>query len=280
MIHLMKFGATQVVRLTSIFGDKSILPTFTRVYPNHPALTHRVYIPKSYQSGQALPLYFHIHGGGFALMSPLADDKFCTTFANDNKILVISLDYPKSPEVQCPTPVHQVIDVVKAILADESLPFDKKKIAVGGFSAGANLSLAISQDEDLRLRIGGVVAFYPPVNWTTSLEYKLSTRPKDAPPDLLRNMCIPFDWAYLNPDQDLRDPQLSVAFAPRENLPRNICIFGCELDLLCREAEVMAENLANTGPGQRVGTDLAWEKNGIKWEKVMGVEHGEYFSSP
>jgi len=277
-IHFMKFMTTQVFRIAKspLFVDRSILPTFTKVYPQQPKLTHRVFVPKSYKSGDALlPLYLDIHGGGFALMSPVVDDKFCTRFANNHNILVVSLDYPKSPERPYPAAVHEVIDVVKAVLEDEALPIDKTKVAVGGFSAGANISLAIVQDDDLRSRIGGVVAYYPPVDWTTSCDDKLATRPKHAGPDPLENMVIPFDWAYLQPDQDLRDPQLSVAFAPREKFPSKLCIVGCELDLLCRDSEVLAERLATSGSGQRTGTDLVWEKNGIRWEKVMGFEHGK-----
>lgn len=168
----------------------------------------------------------------------------------------------------------EVIKVVKSVLGDEALPIDKTKVAIGGFSAGANLALAVTQDDDVRQSIHGVVAFYPPVDWTTSFEQKLATRPKHAGPDPLVNMVIPFDWAYLPPDQDMREPQLSVIYAPRERLPSKICIVGCELDLLCRDSEIMAEKLASSGSGQRVGSDIAWERNGIKWEKVMGFEHG------
>jgi hypothetical protein len=46
---------------------------------------------------------------------------------------------------------------VNAVLDDNSLPFDRKKVAMGRASAGANLSLAVTQDESLQGRIGGVV---------------------------------------------------------------------------------------------------------------------------
>lgn len=275
----MKFLSTQLFRILKSppFVDRSILPTFTKVYSQQPSLTHRVFVPKSYKSGDALlPLYMDIHGGGFALMSPVVDDGFCTAFANNNKILVVSLDYPKSPANPYPAAVAEVTRVVKLVLGDETLPIDKTKVAIGGFSAGANLALAVTQEDDVRPNIHGVVAYYPPVDWTTSFEQKLATRPKHAGPDPLADMVIPFDWAYLRPNQDMREPQLSVTFAPREKLPSKICIIGCDLDLLCRDAEIMAEKLASSGSGQRVGNDLVWERNGIKWEKVIGFEHGEY----
>ncbi len=72
--------------------------------------------------------------------------------------------------------------------------------------------------------------------------------------------------------------ELSVAFAPRDRLPPKLYIIGCELDLLCRDAELMAERLASIGTGQRVGTGSVWEKNGVKWEKILGEEHGRWNS--
>lgn len=212
------------------------------------------------------------------MFDPAVDDKFCSEFANENKVLVVSINYPKSPANPYPTAVHAVTDIVRAVLEDEALPFDKKRVALGGFSAGANLALAVSQDESLQQKIGGVVAYYPPVDWTTSLEWKLATRPKNAPPDALEKNAPTFDWAYLRPGQDFRDPQLSVALAPREKLPPKTYLIGCELDMLCRDAELMAEKFASNGNGQRVGTDIAWEENGVRWEKILGEEHGKSIS--
>jgi acetyl esterase/lipase len=70
--------------------------------------------------------------------------------------------------------------LVNAVLDDNSLPFDRKKVAMGGASAGANLSLAVTQDESLQGRIGGVVSYYGLVDFSTPLEVQLASRPKDA----------------------------------------------------------------------------------------------------
>lgn len=32
--------------------------------------------------------------------------------------------------------------------------------------------------------------------------------------------------------------------------------------------------MARYGPGQRVGPELAWEGNGLKWDKILGEDHG------
>ncbi|KAH6680321.1 prolyl oligopeptidase-like protein [Halenospora varia] len=274
-IHIFKFLATkafQVINLPLI-RDSTILPTLTKVYPCQPNLLNRIFFPKSYKSGELLPLYLDIHGGGFALLNPICDDKFCSYFSNTNKVLVVSLDYPKTPAAKFPAPSEAIRDLVQAVLEDESLPIDKSKVAIGGFSAGANLALSASQYDSIRDKIGGVVAYYPPVDFTTPIAVSLATRPKEAGPDMLEKDAPMFNWGYIKPEQDLKHPMLSVTYASREKLPPKLYITGCEHDLLCRDAEIMAEKLANVGSGQRSGSDDSWEKNGVKWEKVLGEVH-------
>jgi len=106
------------------------------------------------------------------MCSPLIDDRFCTDFSNDNNFLVVSLDYPKAPTHPFPAAVQSLNKAVKSILNDESLPFDKEKVAIGGFSAGGNLSLAVCQDKSLQGKIGGLISFYAPVDFTTDTKFK------------------------------------------------------------------------------------------------------------
>lgn len=275
-IRLFKALVTSVFKVWSLPGirDNAIQPTYTKVYPCQPTLTNRIFIPKSYKSGDILPLYLSIHGGGFAIGSPMIDDPFSSSFSNDNKVILVSLDYPKAPECPYPGAVNALIDTIKAVLEDDALPYDKKKVAIGGFSAGANLSLAVTQDEALRSKIGGVTAYYPPVDFVTKGPQKMLTRPEGAPPDGLENMVAMFDYSYVPVGHDLKDPLLSVRFAQRENLPLKLCIVGCEFDMLCREAEIFAEKMGSVGSGKRTGSNVLWEQNGVRWEKILGEEHG------
>ena len=86
-----------------------------------------------------------------------------------------------------------------------------------------------------------------------------------------------FNWGYVNIGQNLKDPQLSPIYAPSASLPAKIYFFGCEYDLLCRESEIIAERLARERGDGRATSGNLWEKNGIKWEKVVGEGHGMYF---
>jgi len=180
-----------------------------------------------------------------------------------------------APAHPYPKPIYALIDVVKAVLEDESLPFDKKKVVIGGGSAGANLALATAQDSSLQGRFGGLVAYYPPCDFTTPVKTAISTRPKNAGKDPLADKAEMFNCAYFADDQDLRDPQLSPRWANRAKLPPKIYIVGCDFDMLCHDAEKMAESFASVGDGPRTGTDDCWEQNGVKWERCLGEEHGE-----
>lgn len=276
-LHVVKLLIDLVLGLLSFPGirDRSIQPTSKKRYSCHRSLTNRIYIPRSYKpSDSPLPVYIHMHGGGFSWSNPVADDGFCSNFSNNNNILVVSLDYPKSPSYRFPTTVQALTDLVNAILDDDSLPIDKSKVVIGGFSAGGNLACAVSQDKTLQGRIKGLMAFYPPANFLHTTADESMANPKGAGATLPQDQLSMFGWGYVKAGQDLRDPILSPIFAPRESLPPKICIFGCELDLLCRQAEIMAEKMASYGPGERVGSDLAWERNGVKWEKILGEDHG------
>jgi hypothetical protein len=145
-LHLVKFLIDIGLGLLSIPGirDRSILPTSKKRYSCRPTLTNRVYIPRSYKvGGLTVPLYLHIHGG-FAWGSPVVDDGFCSNFSNKNNIVVVSFDYPKSPSHRFPTAVQALTDLVNVVLDDDSLPIDTSKVAIGGFSAGANLACAVT----------------------------------------------------------------------------------------------------------------------------------------
>lgn len=278
-IRIIKLFTTALLHVLGFprIRDNSIQPTFKKSYPCRPKLENRVFFPKSYKSGDVLPLYLSIHGGGFALMSPKVDDRFCSYFSNKNKVLVVSLDYPKSPDNKFPGPSEAIVDLVLAVLGDDSLPFDPKKVAMGGFSAGANLSLSAAQYESLQGKIAGIVSYYPPADFSYPINLSIAERPKEAPqPDMLAGMADLFHWAYIKPEQDLKDPLLSPTFARKERLPPKIFILGCEYDMLCRNSEIMAEKFANArGQGERKGRDVEWEKNGIKWELILGEEHGK-----
>ena len=99
------------------------------------------------------PALVYLHGGGFTLFSIDTHDRLMREYAAAGGFFVVGVDYPLSPEARYPLALDHILEVV-AWLAGPSgfkLGLDSAKIAIGGDSAGANLSIAAA----LRLRDAG-----------------------------------------------------------------------------------------------------------------------------
>ncbi|KAJ9613417.1 hypothetical protein H2200_003359 [Cladophialophora chaetospira] len=270
----------RLMRIAAVIRRRTeTLPTYTKTYPIRPTLSNRIFIPKSHKPGTTHPLLIMYHGGGFAICDPSIDDFFNRYIADNHNLVVVSVNYRKSPRHAFPVPVHDAAEITRAVLADNDLPVDlSRKASLGGFSAGGNLCLAVAQLPGIKERIGSVVPVYPVVDFTGKFKGEYRTTP-DGKPDGLEKIGPVFNWAYVNTGQDLSDPLLSpICVKGREALPRRIFFVGAEYDYLCHEAEIMARSLAFGSfevPKDKVG-DLGdeWEKDGIKWRNVKGVVHG------
>jgi acetyl esterase/lipase len=129
----------------------SLLHPEPRIYPIRPSLKSLVYRPE--ESGdEPLPVYLNCHGGGWAVADPVADEEVCSFLARNFNIIVVSVDYHKSPTWKFPFAVEDVAAIADAILKDESLNIDSTKVAMGGFSAGGNLTFAACQLPILKAR--------------------------------------------------------------------------------------------------------------------------------
>lgn len=209
---------------------------------------------------------------------PIMDDSDNTILCHKHGFLVVSIPYLRAPTYQFPAPVHSCVAMIRAVLDDQSIRYDRsKKVAVLGFSAGGNLALTCTQL--LKDRVGGAVSIYPVVDMLTQPEEK-EARGRKAPGrkrDPLGWTIKPLDWAYIPAGQDLKDPLLSPRYAAREQLVDKVCVASCEFDLLCTEVEEMMEGLAVGESGTKKaleGGAKGWEKGGLRWENIEGVEHG------
>ncbi|RDW87473.1 hypothetical protein BP5796_03167 [Coleophoma crateriformis] len=251
-------------------------PALIKRYPVRPKLKNRVFIPPSHKAGELLPLYIDVHGGGFALCHPYFDDEFCAHFANTYNILVVSLDYSKAPAFPFPVPVDDLEATIDAVLRDDSLPIDKNRVAIGGFSAGGNLAVAAVQAPSLQGRIHGLVPWYPVVEWVTTAPEKLMTRAYRSKDDvdMLKTTGPIFNWGYIKAGEELTNPRLSVCFAEKNVLPKWIFVVGAEYDMLCAEAKDMIMHFADLDDAARKEGEYEFEKGTYKWRMLRGVTHG------
>lgn len=262
------------------------LPTLIKSYPCNPRLNNRIFYPPTYTSSSApLPLYLSLHGGAFTIGDPSLDDTVNAKVCSDWNVLVISLAYPKTPTVRYPVPTQQLVATILSILADDSLPFDSHRVAIGGYSAGGQLALSVCLDPQLKGKIHAVTPFYPVTDFTIGAAERKDTRPyryKGEVDKLLKIVPLSI-YGYVPAGQDLRAPSLSPGFAAREELPEWICTVGAELDILCNEAGAMMGRLAGKelvkvgemeGLGGQDRDGFEADAGRLKWVFVKGIGHG------
>lgn len=216
---------------------------------------------------RAPPLYLDIHGGAWLFCDPSFDDPHNCDMAKNWGCMVISLDYTKAPAGVFPTPIYELVDCILAILDDPTLHFDRSRVVLGGYSAGGNLALGVAQDKRLRGLIKGLVPFYPLCDWSIDVKTRASTRKYIKPTDTdlllkggpLIEAC--FNYVYCEGGADLRDPQLSPAWADRQDMPEWIFSIAAQYDILGNENGAMMGRFASIPLG-KVGGKYKGQKTG------------------
>jgi acetyl esterase len=105
----------------------------------------RVYTPVGAGDGP-LPTLVFFHGGGFVIGDLDTHDGLCRLIANDANVRVVAVDYRLAPEHKFPAAVDDAYAALTWVAANaEKLGVDASRLAVGGDSAGGNLTAVIAQ---------------------------------------------------------------------------------------------------------------------------------------
>jgi acetyl esterase len=96
--------------------------------------------------GTTLPTLIYYHGGGWVIGNIETHDSTCRRLANKSRCQVISIDYRLAPEHPFPTPTDDSLAAFRHI-RDNAARFgaDPTRLAVGGDSAGGNISAVVCQ---------------------------------------------------------------------------------------------------------------------------------------
>jgi acetyl esterase len=210
-------------------------------------LASRLYLPQGIPEGVAPPLLVYYHGGGWVIGDLDSHDGVCRFLAAKAGVAVLSIGYRLAPEHPFPAPVEDAWAAFSWAAANAgALGADPERIAVGGDSAGGNLSAVVS----VLAREGGgatpamQLLIYPV---TDSAE---TTRSRQLFSDgffLTKADMELFEAAYLPPGTDADDPRISILKAPDlRNLPPAY-VTTAGFDPLRDEGEAYALRMRDAG---------------------------------
>lgn len=106
----------------------------------------RAYSPDGMAADAAAPALVFFHGGGWVVGSLDTHDRLCRKLAELARCKVIAVAYRLAPEHPFPGPVEDAVAAFRWIVGEAAaLGIDPARIAVGGDSAGGNLSAVLCQ---------------------------------------------------------------------------------------------------------------------------------------
>ena len=126
------------------------------------SLPARLYVP--YAAGITSPGLVFFHGGGFVVGDLDSHEMLCRRIAASARIRVLSVAYRLAPEHRWPAAPEDALAATRWAFAHAGeIAFDPARIAVGGDSAGGNLSAVVAQGlkREGHAPLGAQVLIYP-----------------------------------------------------------------------------------------------------------------------
>ncbi|KAF4435884.1 hypothetical protein F53441_13392 [Fusarium austroafricanum] len=261
------------------------------------ALEVRTYRPGSAEEGARVPIYIHLHGGGYVFGDIPSEDAICTRIAVMTNVTVVNLNYRHAPDFAYPTAWEDTVDAFHWVHdhIDELLGIPDQ-VVVGGISAGAQLAASltlrqnISPDALSRPKLAGQILMIPalvhPECYSAILEQikepSLSSYVQNVNAPLINKAALDKFTGLLkvqNPDP--KDVRLNIGLATVEQLknmpPSTLGI--CGLDPLRDEALLYGQKLVEAGVPTDVhvfnGLPHGFRRFGDqltespRWDKVM-----------
>jgi acetyl esterase len=208
------------------------------------AIPVRIYTP---QGGGPFPVLVFFHGGGWVLCDLDTHDGICRSLANGAACIVVSVDYRLAPEHKFPAAPEDCYAATQWV-ASNAAQFngDPTRIAVGGDSAGGNLTAVISQLA--RDRQGPALVFQLLIYPATLFGADTPSMRENATGYFLTRQDT--DWFaghYLNSNDDMKNPMASPLLASDlRGLPPALVITA-EYDPLRDEGEQYGQRLKAAG---------------------------------
>lgn len=244
--HATARKAAEEVRAPWAAGGPTMAATLDRTIPSrHGALRIRVHQPGTDAKRPAL---IYLHGGGWTLFSIDTHDRLMREYAARADVVVVGVDYALSPEAKFPTAIEQVVDAVRWIRhKGADLGIDSSRLALGGDSCGANLSIATAlmlRDAGEGQAVRAVVLNYGAFDRSCSDE---SRRRYGGEGYMLGADEMDSFWRnYLRDEADAGNPLACPLHARLEGLPSTLLVIP-ECDLLTEQSFALERALRAAG---------------------------------
>ena len=204
----------------------------------------RIFTP---EGSAPFPTLVFFHGGGWVLGDLNTHDVVCRAIAKHSGCKVVAVDYRLAPEHKYPAAADDAFAATRWVAENAAaLEVDAGRIAVGGDSAGGNLTLAVAQmardtgSPALRFQL----AWYP----VTDFNFGTDSYKDNADGYLLTRASMEWFWDhYLAAPEDGAQPYASpLRAADLTGLPP-AHIITAEFDPLRDEGEAYAARLRAAG---------------------------------
>jgi acetyl esterase/lipase len=204
----------------------------------------RIYIP--YGTGP-FPVLVYFHGGGWVIGDLVAYDATCRALTNAAGCLVVAMEYRLAPEHKFPAAPEDCYAAICWVAANAvAIGGDPRRIAIGGDSAGGNLTAVVAQMA--RDRGGPALVYQLLVYPVTNYGYDTASYRENAEGYLLTKDAIVWFWNhYLRSATDGNNPLASPLQAnDLHGLPPAM-VLTAEFDPLRDEGEAYAIRLQEAG---------------------------------
>jgi acetyl esterase len=205
----------------------------------------RVYTP---DGDGPFPALVYFHGGGWVICNLDTHDSVCRALAKQASCVVVSVDYRLAPEHKFPAAAEDAFAATLWVAENAAkLDVDPARLAVGGDSAGGNLTAVVC----LMARGKGEpslvhqVLIYP-VTDVSNMDTN-SYREHAEGYILTKEGMRYYRDHYVRDANDLANPHVSPLLAQSLNGLPPATIITAELDVLTDEGEAYAERLRQAG---------------------------------
>ncbi len=199
----------------------------------------RIYRPKN---DSLQPGLIYLHGGGWIVGDLDTHDKITRILAKETGFTVIAVDYRLAPEHKFPTQLQEAVAVADALASGaRDWCIDSSRLAVGGDSAGANLSAACCLERPGLFQ--AAVLFYGAFGLRDSRSRRRFSNAADG---MSAEDLAFYKSCLIRSPEDLHDPRIDILSGAIDALPPSF-ITATTLDPLLDDSLCLADLMARAG---------------------------------